>query len=183
MDRDRFDHLARSVAGSASRRRLVRSIALGAIAGLFGRVRGVGAQAAPPGLPRGSACAAASDCQPGAATVVICADNGLTGLACVATEFGCCANDAECAGALLCRPQGGEICQNICVNPAAAGTTFPRTALIDANLRAGAGFDAAIVGVVLGGAVVTVFPDAYANGFVLVEYAGQRGYVFAELLG
>lgn len=182
MDRDRFDDLARSLAGNAPRRRVVRGIALGAMAAVSGRALEVGAQVAPSGLPQGSACAATSDCQPGAATAVICADNGLTGLACVATEGGCCSADDQCASALLCRPLGGESCLNVCVNAATAGSTFARTALIDANLRAEASVDAGILAVVPGGAAVTVFPEIYANGFVLVEYTGQRGYVFAELL-
>lgn len=112
-----------------SRRRFLAGDAGSALVGLFGRVHGTAAQGGPTGPTpqriQGQGCTRTDECCSYAGTAVICADNGVTGLACVAGEGGCCGSDAQCASALLCRGNGDERCNSTCVNPSTVAPTQP----------------------------------------------------------
>jgi hypothetical protein len=103
MDDQRFDDLARSLAGGVSRRRVLGGL-LGGGAAAFGvvRLRGAGAQEG--GLPPGSVCTTVADCSQDGGEV-LCADNGIAaepGLNCCRNEGGFCGSGAGCCGALAC---------------------------------------------------------------------------------
>lgn len=100
MDDRRFDEWTRTLAGGASRRRVVGGLA-GIVAAVAGGFRQTSAQAL---LGPGEACTATEQCsQFGGAQV--CADNGIAGdgpLNCCRIQAGACARPADCCGFLNC---------------------------------------------------------------------------------
>lgn len=116
MDGRRFDALTRQLAGSPSRRTVLRGLVGTAAAGLFAGVRGRSA-AAQEALPPGAACSDEGQCsQLGGATV--CADNGYAAdgaLNCCRNEGGTCRDEifgADCCSGLYCR---GGVCTDLAV--------------------------------------------------------------------
>ncbi|MDP9364714.1 MAG: hypothetical protein M3Q10_10910 [Chloroflexota bacterium] len=117
MDGGRFDDLTRSVAGGLSRRRMLRSVAGGSVAGLVALVRGGRAAGQEASLPLGGACAATAQCRQDQMGTAVCADNGIAAdgaLTCCHVS-GCCGSDADCCGDLLCAPTG-DVC-SVCLRP------------------------------------------------------------------
>jgi len=106
VDNQRFDDIARSLAGVGDRRRLLRGLAGGALAALAAATRGGRASAQTAGVGLGGTCTTASQCAQDANDLaVICADNGITtdgALNCCRNAGGGCFGGSGCCGALLC---------------------------------------------------------------------------------
>jgi len=138
VEQDRFDDLARSLAGGTSRRQLLRALTGGAAAGLFALTRGgrgTGAQSAGTGL--GGICTSTSECVQqqlcGVSGSVVCADNGIASdgqLNCCLNEEGLCGADFHCCGNLVCfggDDRGGDGCPSGRCRPKSASGFQPGT--------------------------------------------------------
>ena len=123
MDHQRFDELTRALATGTSRRRVLKGIAGGAAAAIFGLGRSSGLRAQDAGEAPGDACTTATtgmsaECSQVGGTT-ICGDNGFGrdgDLNCCRDQGGSCAVDAGCCGAALCTngtcgggPAGGTV--------------------------------------------------------------------------
>ncbi len=104
MDQQRFDALARAVAGSGSRRGLLRGLTSALALLAFGRK--LPAAAAPSGyLAPGEECTDSSQCGDTRYNAMFCDDNGTSNdgtLNCCAYEYGYCWDDDGCCGSLVC---------------------------------------------------------------------------------
>ena len=196
MDHQRFDNLARLVAKSDSRRRVIRMLAAGTV-GLIVRLgSGQPGAAQPVGVPLGGLCTTTEECRlrigPGPGSYnTICGDNGVAEdgtLNCCNPDGGaCCSTDADCCGALVCRGSGrfglgDDICGNRCIPPEEASN--PTGTTLDAlNLRSGPGLEHPTVLVIPAGAIVTILGEVVENGYILVDYQGTTGWVSIEFLG
>ena len=104
MDDRQFDRLTRAVAGSASRRGLLRALAGGAGAALLAARRGSHAAAHHGSLGPGDPCYDSRQCL-GADAPLVCADNGFDydgPLNCCTYVGSRCASDQGCCGAAAC---------------------------------------------------------------------------------
>jgi hypothetical protein len=118
MDPARFDRLTIRLAGKATRRRTLRSLAASAALLVTGRARSAPAQTGPfIGIPLGGSCTDATECaQVQACTVpgsVTCADNGLVAggpLTCCLPDGGFCLDAAHCCAGLDCVGHAVEGC-------------------------------------------------------------------------
>ncbi len=118
MDDQRFDNLARALAGGASRRRVLRGMLGGTAAAVMALARGSRAGAQEGTLAPGAACSSTSQCSQ-AGGPVSCADNGYANdgaLNCCRTSGGACADatsSADCCGGLYCR---NGVCTDLSVS-------------------------------------------------------------------
>jgi hypothetical protein len=104
----RFDDLSRAIAGMSSRRRVLRGLVGGAIAGLAGGIGLRGADAAAVKRPGGAICRKPGDCESN-----VCLPDG-TGR----SRCGCGSNNSYCNGACCqtyCDPQYG--CMDNIISP------------------------------------------------------------------
>jgi hypothetical protein len=136
MDEQRFDRLARAVAGSGSRRGVVRGLA-GAVALLAIGRRVPGAAAQPGSLGPGDACRHDRQCANLETSPLFCDDNGFDydgPLNCCTYEAGVCYSDEGCCGPASCIDGSctsqwtavapGDPCQDTSqCDPAATGLT------------------------------------------------------------
>src|SRR5215211_6356816 len=106
MDGQRFDALARTLAFSTSRRRLLRSLVAGTGAFLGGLMTQRQADARHKGL--GVACNSSAECTQTGGPVV-CASNGIAtdgALNCCRSQGGACSTGSHCCGDLICASNG-----------------------------------------------------------------------------
>ncbi|MDQ3411715.1 MAG: hypothetical protein M3509_06295 [Chloroflexota bacterium] len=134
MDGQRFDSLARAVAGGASRRLVIRGFAAGVMATIVGVSRGspVGAQQNVPLGGRCSTFGANSECSqagtPAGGVAVICSDNGVA----LDGQFNCCRNaGGVCTADFHCC--GSAACQNGTCGGSRAPSAGPGTSPLGAN--------------------------------------------------
>jgi len=111
VDEQRFDDLARALAGGASRRRIVKGMMAGLAGALLGSGRGRAARAQQTVALGGqcSAFGANAECSqagtPAGGVPVICSDNGVLRdgtFNCCRNAGGVCSADFQCCGAALC---------------------------------------------------------------------------------
>lgn len=113
MDGRRFDDVARAWAGTTagSRRRVLRGMLGGVLAGAVALGRGGRTRAQEASVAPGGACTSTDECLQTAGDVtIVCGDNGIAGdgaLNCCRGAGGSCADGSGCCGSLLC---GDGVC-------------------------------------------------------------------------
>lgn len=187
MDGERFDRLARALATTGGRRRVLRGMVAAALIGT-GRAASDNEKAAAQRtcLDLGQACISSEECCPDAYYPRPCADNGVSedgALTCCANEQGSCSADAHCCGDRVCiaSPLGYDVSRYWCADPSQL-SFGSRTALDDLNLRSFPVLTEPVLIVIPAGATVALRGSEAINGYLPVEYLGTLGWAAAEYL-